>query len=253
MKNYWNILMISFFISIFIGIHSSTLFGKELKIAVSVGNAPYTIMDEKSGKTTGIHIDIVNEALAFKKHKGSYISFPFGRLHLALEEGDVDASVAVGKKEGSSIYYSDPAVGYDNVVITLKERNFSIKTFDDLKILKIVSFPNARKYLGPEFAQIAKINPRYKESSRPKSAIGLLFSKRIDALVWDLYVVHYHKSQALIDTSASLSFHRLWKPTLYPVAFRDKQIRDDFNEGLDHLKKTGKYDQILHEFLSKHK
>jgi polar amino acid transport system substrate-binding protein len=47
------------------------------------------------------------------------------------------------------------------------------------------------------------------------------------------------------DTAQPLTFHPIFPPTSYHVAFRDTALCDDFNRGLKHLRDSGEYDRIV--------
>lgn len=231
-------------------LYGTSLTAQEVKVAVADHNAPYTLRQGED--TVGIHIDIIKEALAYKGHTLNAITLPYPRLAAVVTSGEVDASAEIGPESGAKAYFSDAAVGYTNVVITLQSSQITVDSLDDLMDIRVLAFPNARKHM-PGLNDIAESNPRYKETGQATSAVGQLYAGRIEALVWDKYVaLYYRKKLSAVDTSTPLNYSPLWGQTLYPVAFVKETLRDDFNEGLRHMKATGRYQQILDDFSAEY-
>lgn len=115
--------------------------GKDVVMAFSQEIPPYTFETNNNG----IEIDIITSALAYKGHKLVPVYFPLGRVPIAFSNNAVDAAmgdmgVDLTSKGG---FYTNPAVIYDKVFITLKSRNISIKRPSDLNPHLVASFQGA--------------------------------------------------------------------------------------------------------------
>lgn len=204
---------------------------------------------------TGIELEIIGEALAYKGHKLIPKYYPFARLPVVFKAFHVDATMTDLGEDLTPIggFYGDPAVFYHNVFITLSDRNLSITKPEDLKGLSVVSFQGASKrypkWLGP-----VEEAGQYKELSNQELQVLTLGKERYDVVLSDRHIFHYfsHKlkreGRFTIDAVDEHNFHTT-DPNDYRPVFWDKGVRDDFNEGLRHLKQTGRYLQIYNYYL----
>ncbi|GGY58841.1 polar amino acid ABC transporter [Bacterioplanes sanyensis] len=219
----------------------------EVKMSVGLALPPYVIADENRG----MELDIVRAALEQKGHTLSVKYVPFMRVKTSLEEGKVDAAMTVNESSGlSGVHYSDVHMTYQNVAIGLEKNGFNVAGVTDLGRFSIIAFQDATKYLGKEFAAMAKSNSGYKEMARQEAQIKLLFAGRTQLVVMDRNIFTYYRgSETSVDVSAPVSLFEVFPPTDYKVAFGSAAIRDDFNAGLAQLKSSGRYQQIMDGYL----
>lgn len=72
----------------------------------------------------------------------------------------------------------------------------------------------------------------------------MFFSQKVDAIIVDKNVFNWHK--LYFKNNEEYTFHKIFNTYKeYPVTFRSQKVRDDFNIGLNILKKNGRYDEIL--------
>lgn len=221
----------------------------EVKAAVGLALPPYVI----KGSDSGAEIDIVRQALKLARYDLKVEYVPFARLPVSLGQKSVDCALTINEGSGlSEVYYSDSHISYQNVIVTLRSRNLRITSIKDLQPLRVVAFQNAAKYLGSEYAAMAKAKEGhdYNEMANQESQVRLLFVDRADALVMDINIFKYFKRSIQdVDVSADVAFHRIFKPTPYKVAFTDKTVRDRFNVGLRQLRRSGAYKAIFRTYL----
>mgnify|MGYP003858510877 CR=1 FL=1 len=213
---------------------------------------PYT-MPETS---TGIELDIVREALAFKKHTMIIHYMPLSRMPGSFALGDVDGVMTDFGTDLSPLngYYAEPAVLFNNRFYSLKKRNLRIREPRDIKGLSIIAFPGAQKRF-PEWLNDPKMEGNYQEIKHQKLQILLLFSGRYDLVLSDKVVFQYFLSQQLEKNNLQekpLSEHDVFveRPLDYRPVFKSEKIRDDFNEGLQNLKDSGRYQEIYDFYLT---
>lgn len=240
------IFVFLFFISTLIPINSA-----EVKMAFAEKIPPYTFPETNSG----IELDVIGAALAYKGHvlKPSY--YPLARVPKSFKNNSVDAAMTDLGEDLTKVggYYGDPAVWYNNVFISLKENNLVIKKPEDLEGLIITSFQGAIKRY-PKWLEPVKANYNYFEQNNQKLQVLVLHKKRVDLILSDINIYKYYtaklkKSDDFVPKP--IRFHQFVKLNLmdYRPVFRDKRIRDDFNEGLKHIKETGKFQAIYDKYL----
>lgn len=220
---------------------------KELTLAVGLTIPPYNIPETDSG----IELDIVREALKGKGYsiKPKYV--PFARRNLELSNREVDGVLTINIDSGIDAFYSDEHLVCQNVVVSLKENDLAIDNIQDLVDKSVVAFQDATIYLGKDFADMAKANKKYKEIANQNLQINLLYGHRVETIVLDKNIFFYlRKGNKRVDTAQPIIIHYIFRPTPFRVAFLYKKVRDDFNEGLRELRRTGRYNEIVKKYLS---
>lgn len=226
--------------------HAESTLAEEIKVAVGLALPPYVL----SKSHTGMEMDIVKESLAQKGHILKPIYVPFMRVATSFENGRVDAALTVNESSGiKSVHYSDSHITYQNVAIGLSKTNLKVDNVSSMKNYSVIAFQNATKYLGPEFAKMAKVNKRYSEKAKQDKQLAMLYSKRADLIVLDINIYKYYKKlEKRVSTEAKVDIFEVFQPTSYKVGFRNKQVRDDFNTGLKALKESGRYQEIIDSY-----
>jgi polar amino acid transport system substrate-binding protein len=220
---------------------------KVLTLAAGLAIPPYNIPETKSG----IELDIVREAL---KNKGYAIKIkyvPFARVKKELKDQTVDGALTINPDSGIEAFYSDEHIVCENVVISLKENKFNIKDVNGLKGKSVLAFQDATIYLGKDFASMAKQNRKYREIPKQELQVNLLYSNRVDTIVLDKNIFYYYRRHnQMVDTSKPIDVWHIFPPTPFSVAFIDEKVRDDFNEGLKELRKSGRYEEIVKKYVT---
>jgi len=223
------------------------LMGKELVGAIGLALPPYVLTETDSG----IELDSVREVLKMGGDtiKPEYV--PFKRVKHTLASGSADFAMTLTEASGlENVFYSDSHVTYQNVVVTLKKNNLNISKVSDLSNVSISAFQDAVLYLGDEYKNMSENNSEYSEIAEQSKQIALLFSGRVQALVMDINIFKYfRKTTNLVDTSAEVTIHEVFAPSLYKVAFSDKAIRDKFNSNLKKFISSGKQQEIINKYI----
>ncbi len=107
---------------------------------------------------------------------------------------------------------------------------------------------------------MAENNPKYQEIANQKNQIAKLFAGRNDVIVLDRRIFKYH-CKKLKDFPESLTknisfeepvtFHNLFEPSSFRMAFKDEKMRDIFDKGLKTLQESGRYIQIIESYVKK--
>ena len=221
-----------------------SLSAAEVKVVFPYFTPPYVL-----GEGRGLEIDIVREALGYKSHTVKPIFISVGRSLEMFKSGFVDAIPIVQKNSGPGAYYSEPFIKQHVAAFALNSKAYDIEKIQDLKNYNVIAFQNAKKYLSKEFSDVAKASYySYLEVEDQRQQVYMLLKNRTNVIVLDKYVFEYYKneliSQKKVDKEVKVDVFDLFKPTQYKLAFQDKSVRDDFDEGLRQLKKSGRYKEI---------
>jgi len=221
---------------------------RELTMAVGLALPPYNIPETDDG----IEMDIVREALRLKGYavKSKYV--PFARVRRELMDREVDGALTINPDSAIEAFYSDGHLVCRNIVVTLEKNGLKIRAIDDLKDKSVLAFQDATLYLGKKFAAMAKQNPQYREIANQEIQINCLYASRVDAIVLDENIFYYYRNRNdKVDTSQPIHIWRIFPPTTFSVAFVDKTVRDDFNDGLKQLRASGRYDRIVEKYTGR--
>jgi polar amino acid transport system substrate-binding protein len=205
---------------------------------------------------TGIELDVMREALAFRGHVLVPRYFSFARIPVAFKARDVDAAMTDLGEDMTAwgALYGDPAVYYDNMFFTLSERKLVIRKPEDLQGLSVLSFPGgAKRY--PLWLDSVKRAGRYYEQNDQALQVLTLDRGRYDIILSDRNIFRYFTTVLKLNNSfrpKAVTAHGFVKldPMDYRPVFWDKKVRDDFNAGLKNLKDTGRFEAIYQKYLS---
>lgn len=221
----------------------SLIFSKEIKVALGDSLPPYIIPP-----SSGIEYEIIYDALELKGYKMKSSFVPFARLFKTVEQLNYDAVATVKEVTPiKGIYYSNEYITYSNVVISVAE--YQINNLKDLKNKKIIAFQNATMYLGKEFENEVKNNKNYTELANQEAQVASLMNGRTEVIVIDENIFKYYFQKSKLFKQKPYKIYRIFSPTSYKIAFKDKKIRDDFNEGLKILKSNSKYKEVFEKYL----
>lgn len=243
------LLVLSFFT------YDSPLAAKEINFAFSYDIPPFVM--EKG--TSGLEIEIVREALKHNGHTFTVLQCSYKRLQIAVKRMEsVDAAAAVRKTEDDGTYYSDNFVLFKNYAITKKSSGITLNNISDLKGKRIVAWQNAHRDLGEEFASLfspdvkAPHIKRYQEIPVQKKQVWMFWLGKQDVIVIDESIFLWFTKQLSLETTIGDEpvYHEIFQiPTEFQVNFNSEKIRDDFNEGLIHIRQNGVYQQIHDKYL----
>jgi polar amino acid transport system substrate-binding protein len=212
---------------------------------------PFSFPDSDSG----IEIEIMTAALAVHGHKLIPSYMPLARVPFVFKQGKVDAAMTdLGQDmQALGAFYGEPAVLYNNVFISLAERNLTIETPEDIAGLSIVSFQGAYKRY-PKWLMPAKNDDLYAENFKQEKQVLLLERKHFDLVLSDINIFKYHQiqnQQALGKAFKPVKFHHFTTviPNDYRPVFWKEAIRNDFNDGLANIKQSGLYQAIYDNYL----
>ena len=185
-----------------------------------------------------------------------YLSFALA--YQLFDRGELDGVINARNGAAKGGYLSDPVVTFQNIAVSLKEKNYPEQiALDFLKDKTVVAFQRATVFIGPEFKAMADSNPLYREVAKQSLQINLLFVRDADFIVMDRSIFGYYWYQALEDPALAsyrdkfrrqVRLHEIFDKSEYPFIFRLKTVRDDFNRGLKDIRDSGEYERIFNRY-----
>lgn len=175
---------------------------------------------------------------------------PQRRILHEYQYGLVDGIYSVRPFDGLKGFVTDPTIVYRNFAVSLAKNGLEISSFDDLEGKNVVAFQNAKHFLGEGFGKAVEKMANYTEVGDQFSEMRMLFSERVQVAVGDKAILQYFARRVAPyhRDGKTLVFHAIFPPRPYHSAFLSERIRDDFNEGLRHLRTTGRYEDILAKY-----
>lgn len=217
-----------------------------MTLGISFSIPPYVILEDDSG----LELDIIKEAFRISGHKVVPHYMPLDRSFRLYESNQLDGVINV-KKGMVKGYYTSDVITFQNCAITLKRNGLKIESIADLKGKSVVSFQNAKKFLGLSFREAIEGFSYYREVARQKMQIHMLFLDRVDAVILDRNIFDYFRMKVYesIDipqeiTAKKVVYHCFFEPSKYKLAFHNKLLRDDFDRGLKIIRDNGTYENI---------
>ena len=231
----------------------------EIRVAFGPDKPPFSFKD--STKTdVGIEVDVVKAVLERLGHTIKVSVVPNNRLLPLVQSGEVDAAASAQGKDSDSVFFSDNFIEFTNYAVSKKVKDISVASIKDLEKYSFVIWQKGWNDLGPEFLNVykpdgsGKFKPNYNETNNQRSQNQMFWSDRVDLIIVDKTIFEYYKKELgrEVKTDFEITYHDIFKSkaggTGYPVAFKDKKLRDQFNDGLKTIRADGTYQKILAKY-----
>lgn len=216
-------------------------------LGVGTHKPPYIF----EGEARGLEYEIVTAALREAGVQVEVRHAPAERLAAMLNSGTLDAVAGLDSDGGGKRYLSQRYLSSQAMAVALARDGLEINSVADLQRYSVNAFQRARYALGQEFSQVAQAHPQYRESSSQITGGLMLYAERVQVAIIDPLVFAHLREQMdeRVSTAAPLRWYRIFEPLHYQVSFRDRGLRDRFDQGLTRLKETGVYQQIVQRYL----
>lgn len=227
----------------------------ELKIAFATDRPPYCF--HKDNLDQGIEIDLLRQIMAQAGHTIKIITIPKIRLIKTVKDKEVDAAATVQDNKDTQLYFSDPYLEFQNLVISKSSRAIELHSLQDLKQFSFIIWQGGWKNLGAEFEATYRpdtngIFPKnYNQAFNQLSQNKMFWADRVQLIIIDKTIFEHNKRQLAseFDTSVPLTYHDLIKTkTAYSVVFNDANLRQQFNEGLKKIRSNNTYQKIIDSY-----
>jgi polar amino acid transport system substrate-binding protein len=219
---------------------------KELVLVAGLAKPPYVIPEQDGG----FEVDLMRSVLANLGHNISMLYVPYGRTYETMKQMKADIGLTQTEQGGvKSEILSLPYVTYQNVAISLLKKSIKLNEFKDLQSLSVVAFQNAKRLLGPSFAQAAEESPLYIELPEQRKQVELLLTGKVDVVVMDINIFKYFaKSISGTNKMEEVQLHSLFPSTQYSAAIHDLELLKSFNLELSRYINTVEYGQLLAKY-----
>lgn len=226
---------------------------KEVVVGFGKDKPPFVFAREERG----LEIDIFREALAASGHTLAVEHFDNGALVHAVLRGRV-AAVATAQSDSSQLCRVEQFIRFDNVAVSLASRDLSIHQVNDLANYSVVAWEKAYNDLGYGFYQLFAPQSRrperlYLEHHSQEAQVKMLWLNRADVLVIDRVIFEWYRLQlpASFQSQRQVTYHPVFDtPTWYPALFRDRALCDQFRQGLEQLKASGRYADLYQKYIN---
>jgi polar amino acid transport system substrate-binding protein len=201
------------------------------------------------GAKCGIEPDLFKAALAPTGRTFTLYSETLTRIALDAYDGTIDAAaVAMAEPKREGVYYSKEFLAFENVIITRKASNLTINSYADLKGKSIAAWQGASGQHPAAYAEnLVKDNPNYFESTNQLAQYRMLAEHHVDVLVMDKYIFSWWHLKD--PTHEEVVIHPILPKNPFHIAFRDRALRDAFDEGLERAIATGERDRIFKKYM----
>jgi len=239
-----------FYILLFLmsGLHS-----KEV-ITLAIGEwAPYTSSTEKNGK---IAEHIVMEAFALEDIEVKYKYFPWKRARILVQRGDELGTFPWYKtpqRQKDFIFSKEAIMVSKTVFFHLKSLNLQWSKYEDLREYKIGATLGFyyTTYLNNQGLKVEEV-------PREEMNFKKMLLRRIDMVPSDFYV-GYNIIYKLFTPQKAALFTNHPKAILHDRMYlllskeipNAQKLANKFDKGLLKLKGSGRYDEIIDEFMFK--
>ena len=221
---------------------------REVHLAVGFSVPPYVIAD----KNKGAEMDIVREAMALEGCRVIPLFVSNKRKNVIFLEGITDGAITVSIHDELEGYTSGKYITYQNVAISLATRKLVISGISELKNKRVTAFQTASTVLGPEFSRIIAAQEGYREVPKQRQQVLHLFMGEADVIVGDPNILRWFSKNSKfpddVNRDQPVIIHQIFMPGHKYVVFRDKSLRDLFDRGIQRLKDSGRYDEILKNY-----
>lgn len=223
---------------------------KELNILFAKEREPFIF---NNSYLKGIEYDLIHEVFKDYQTKINYSNVLFENEYNLFKNNDFfDMAVSIKEKD-DEFYYSNDFINFRNVFITRLNENIAITNLNDLEGKKIIAFVDAHKFAGESFFELynpSKKNNNYREEKDSLLAVKEFLEKKSDILFIDINIFKWHLKYLSDKSILSYKYDYLkHSNNTLQIVFKDKNLKNIFNENLDKIKKSGTYQKIINSYL----
>ncbi len=223
----------------------------KVKVAVDTGNPPF--MYEDGGKASGIYPFLLSKIFDELGVKYEINAYPWKRALILCENGETGIAGIYKNSEREKIYdYSEPIFPEKIVIYTRTDTNFEFNKIEDLygkRVGVLVSWSYNENFdKAVSEGKIVK-----DEAKTDVMNFKKLESKRIDCLLTleptGNIIMHQNKFPTIKELNMPFAIN-----DTYLVFNKNTEMKDflkRFNKVLKKMKKDGRYDKIINDFIKK--
>ena len=222
---------------------TSSVKSATLNIIAGLHKPPYVI--EKNGDITGFEVELITEVLANMVYQSEFLLVPFARSMKMLKQPNIDAIMTASPKVFTiKSHLTKPYVTYQNVVVSLADRNLAITQISQLGQFSIASFQMASKVLGNEFEVAANKSPYIAEVTSQVRQIEMLSQRKVDTLIMDINIFNYFNRFSKLKVDIA----RIFPHSSYSLALRDPKLIPEFEKQFKLYVKSKRYLALVDKY-----
>jgi len=217
----------------------------ELRVAISLDIPPF-VMDKAA---SGLEVSIVRQAL--EGYDLRFIQLPYEELQTAVQKKRADVALGV-QPDDSEIHYSADFVNFVNYAISKKAAGLRIDSVADLRGHQVLTWGNAYLELGDEFEEMfspqSAQRKNYIEVADQMEQVRMFWERKDRIIVIDQNIFIYFSKELGHDIN-EVNFSAIFPPvTNFKAGFNDVTVRNQFNDGLAAMCKSGEYQKLLNRY-----
>ena len=223
-------------------------------ISFAASNAPYAWVSD--GQVRGLEFDIMSAALALSGFRLEAVARPYARLSKLLVNEKIDGVTGQHPSDLPGFYFSEPYMSYNNYAIVRKDSGITVQDIDGMLAHSVVAWRGASEFLGLEGMEpqrfAAAREKTYLEFADQPTSFRYFWNRRADVLLSDRYIyetyLRDHPDSAK-DVPA-VTYLRILPENVVQAAFKSREVRDAFDQGLRRLKETGGYQRLVDSYFN---
>lgn len=244
------------FISLFLLLISPYCFAdRVVKVALGDSLPPWVIQDTNNG----IIFDILKATLEPEGYIVEPVYVPYARRLIAYEQMDVDIVCDINQSIVDEYelggFLSQIIYAYENVAISLKERNYKITSISDLINLSVLGWQGSSEIMGDEYARMTRLNPQYNEIARQKTQVKMLLWGRVDVIQMDRLIFEFYRNEIFTEEGEKnlkpVEIVPLFGLNEVGFLFWDEMIKNIFDKNWNTLVHKGEVGEIYDKYLSR--
>ena len=234
---------------------SNSATATEIRVALATDRPPYCFKNKEID--SGIELDLIRAALSPFGHTVIPVIVPKTRLALILKPGQADMSATIQGTDGDGLFFSDTYLNFHNYAISKKRKGIALTSLPDVGKYSFIIWQGGWANLGELFKETykpdhaGKLRANYIEAHSQLNQSRMFWADRADLIIVDRKIFeHFRKLlRSEFNTDEEVTFHDVVKAqTNYQTAFRNRALRDQFNEGLKRIRADGSYQGILDSY-----
>lgn len=245
----------SVILMICLGWAGSVLAENVVKVGFKSGKAPYVMAtkpfkdsDYNVSNNLGIEIDIFREALAPYNIKVVPVYMNYNRMPQQMIDGQIMAAGNM-QKGVEGVAYVDGYLRLSDYMFYAKSLDRELTSIKDMNGLRVLAFQQAERFLGDAYRDAIPSFSSYREIDDQEKQVKMFFAGRTDVVVGELGIFKHWAKKYGVGKFEYDSAPIFDEPLYFSASFNDPKLRDQFAEGLENLKKSGRYDEIYAKYL----
>ena len=220
---------------------------QKVEMVAGLAKPPFIIEPGQSG----LQIEIIQAAFETENIATHFTHLPLGRNITGYQQWHVDGIATLPVNyQYPGLYMSQPYIEYENVAVSLSDKNIDINSVEDLSGKSVIAFQNARKFLPKSYESVVAYSLDYREIADQQQQIAMLFAGRTEVIILDINIfLYFVKTQTDGVYSKLFDIHHIFDKRYYAAGFKSKALADSFDRGIELIKDNGTYQYLLDKYL----